>query len=423
MRRYFLVILAILLCAFNPKKRISIEVYDADVKGVFSMLAEMQNLGLVFKDSIKKKVSMRLEGVTWERALETLANIADVDYSVEDGILFISQKRPQKVMKIFELSYSNAKEVADRVSKLLSKDGVVDVDERTNSVIVTDYKYNMPRIENFIKQLDKKIKQILIEAKIVSVDYSHVKDIGIQWGGYYYRTSDGTKVGISGAADQDKVSGAKSVDNIKSEVEEGNTAINLPSSGANSGIFFTLGKLSRSEFYRISTRIMALVEKRKAEILSEPKVVTMDNREASIGQGTEIPYQTVSDQGTKTEFRRAELSLYVKPKVAADGSIFLTVTITRDSMGVMTNAGPTINTQRVQTSLILKDGETAVIGGIVEEDKSTIRNEVPILSKIPFIGKKLFVRRQRNRGKKEMLIFITPKVIGEAEEHGGKQKS
>ncbi len=420
MKKSVIVLLALLLCAFNPKRKVSIEVYDADVKGVFSMLADMQNLNLVFKNQIKKKVSMKLEGVTWERAIKTLASIADVNYSIEGGILFVFKKKPEKVMRIFELSYSNAKEVADRVSKLLSKDGVVDVDERTNSVIVTDYKENILKIEKFIKQLDKKIKQVLIEAKIVSVDYSHVKDIGIQWGGYYYRTSDGTRVGVSGAAEQDKVSGAKSIDNIRSEVEEGNTAVNLPSSGANSGIFFTLGKLSRSEFYRISSRIMALVEKRKAEILSEPKVVTMDNREASIGQGTEIPYQTVSDKGTKTEFRRAELSLYVKPKVAADGSIFLTVTITRDSMGVMTNAGPTINTQRVQTSLILKNGETAVIGGIVEEDKSTIKNEVPVLSKIPFIGRKLFVRRQRNRGKKEMLIFITPKVIGEAKGHGGK---
>ncbi len=415
MKRFFIILAFMILAGFNPDKRIDLEVYDADIKGVYSMLSEMQGLNFVCGKGVKGKVTLKMKNATWSEVVDTISHLNNLKWEVKGGNLFVYGVRKEKELRIIPLSYSSCKDLIDRVSKFISKDGSIDIDERTNSIIVMDYKENVKKVEELLKKLDIPTKQILIQARIVSVDYSHVRDIGIQWGGYYYRSSDGTKIGVSGAATADKVSSGGSVGNIGTEVSEENMAINLPPEASTSGIFFALGKVSKSELYRINARIMALVERRKAEILSEPRIVTIDNREARIGQGTEIPYQTVSESGTKTEFRKAELSLYVKPKVTADGNIFLTLTVTKDSMGVMTSAGPTINTQRVETNLLLKDGETAVIGGIVEEDKTFVREEVPILSKLPIIGKALFSRRQKSKGKKEMLVFITPKVLGKVE--------
>ncbi len=410
-----LVILAFFLMSFSPEKKISLEVYNTDVKGVLMLLSESQGLNLVCGDGVKGTVTLRMKGAKWIDVINLVSRLRKLSWRVEGGTLFVFPKEvtKRKVLEIIPLNYSSAKDISERVSKLLSEEGTVEVDERTNSIIVQDYPENVKKIKDLVKKLDKRVKQILVMAKIVSVDYSHVKDIGIQWGGYYYRSSGGTRFGTSGSVSEDKIDNAGGASNVGNEVSENNMAINLPAKGATSSLFLSLGKLSKSEFYRINTRLTALIESRKAEVLSEPKVLTIDNKSARIGQGVEIPYQTTSDQGTKTEFRKAELSLYVKPKVNEDGDIFLEVTVTRDSEGEMTDAGPTINTQRVQTCLLLKDGETAVIGGIVEQSRVKEVHSVPFFSKVPLLGR-LFKRKMKSKGKREVLVFITPKILGEA---------
>ncbi len=420
------------LMAFSPSKRVSVEVYDTDVKGVLVLLSESQGLNLVCSDKVKGKVTLKLRNVPWIRAMDTVSSIVPMSWKVEAGTLYVFPKKrveEERVLSIVPLSYSSAKDVAERVSKLLSEGGRVDVDERTNSIIVYDRVENVKKIRSLIKVLDKKVKEILVQAKIISVDYSHMRDIGIQWGGYYYGQASGgkTRYGTAGSTYENeeseeggggenerwsKIDAADGVEKMKEELEKSsNVAVNLPANAPTSSLFFTFGKLTKSEFYRINMRLSALIRSRNAEVVSEPKVLTIDNKPARIGQGVEIPYQTVSDEGTKTEFRKAELSLYVKPRVNANGDIFLDVTVTRDSIGAMTtDAGPTINTQRVNTSLLLKDGETAVIGGIVENSRIKEVERVPILSKIPGIGR-LFKRKMKDKSKREMLIFITPKVL------------
>lgn len=206
--------------------------------------------------------------------------------------------------------------------------------------------------------------------------------------------------GLTGQPGIDPGNGAPTVTN--------NYVVNMPASGATSGLGMIFGKVG---VFNLNLRLTALKNKHLAHILSTPKVLALDNHQARIGQGMEIPYQTTSDEGTTTEFKKAELSLEVTPHITNNDNVAMDVQINKDSIGVMTTDGPAINTQQIQTTLLLYNGETAVVGGIIEKNKTDDDQKVPGFSEVPVIGDLLFKHSYKKNEQTELLIFITPTVI------------
>jgi type IV pilus assembly protein PilQ len=311
-------------------------------------------------------------------------------------------------MEILKVNFATASEIAPRLQTVLSDRGSIDTDERTNTVIVTDIPKHLGLIRDMLQQLDTPIKQVLIEAKIVKMESNAVKDIGIQWGGVWANNSGGTYYGVTGSglgptglpAVTPGADGAPTVDS--------GYAVNMPALGATSGLGLIFGKVNK---FNLNLRLSALQNRHRAQILSSPKVLALDNHQARIGQGLEIPYETTSDEGTTTEFKKAELSLEVTPHITNNNNVSMDVSINKDSIGQQTSDGPAINTQNVQTTLLLFNGETAVVGGIIERDDSKDVDKVPGLSSLPLIGDLLFKHKHDNIKQTELLIFLTPTVV------------
>ena len=404
---------------------ITVDFKDADLQNVFRFLADIKNYNLIMGDDVKGTVTLKLKKVPWRQAFNILLNtnklgmertgnvirIAPLERFKEEKEARAQNKKANEtleelVTEIIKVNFATADTVAPRLKAVLSDRGTIDTDTRTNTLIINDIPKYIKHAKALLRELDTPIKQVLIEAKIVKIETDAVKDIGIQWGGaygdkngdYYY----GVK-GNAGSTDQpgiDPGNGSPTITN--------NYVVNMPASGATSGLGMIFGKVG---VFNLNLRLTALKNKHLANILSTPKVLALDNHQARIGQGMEIPYQTTSDEGTTTEFKKAELSLEVTPHITNNDNVAMDVQINKDSIGQMTTDGPAINTQQIQTTLLLYNGETAVVGGIIEKNKTDDDQKVPGLSEVPVIGSFLFKHTYKKNEQTELLIFITPTVI------------
>ncbi len=404
---------------------ITVDFKDADLQNIFRFLADIKNYNLIMGDDVKGTVTLKLKKVPWRQAFSILLKTNKLGMEKSGNVIRIAplvrfkeekealaqNKKASETLadtetKIIKVNFATASEVAPRLKAVLSDRGSIDTDTRTNALIINDLPKYIVQAKNLLKSLDLPIKQVLIEAKIVKVETDAVKDIGIQWGGAWGDTKNNHYYGITGSAgstgqpDITPDSGSPTVTN--------NYVVNLPASGATSGLGMIFGKVG---IFNLNLRLSALKNKHLANILSTPKVLALDNHQARIGQGMEIPYQTTLDSGTTTEFKKAELSLEVTPHITNNDNVSIDVQINKDSIGVMTTDGPAINTQQIQTTLLLYNGETAVIGGIIEKNKSDDQGEVPGFSQIPLVGDVLFKHKYKKNEQTELLIFITPTVI------------
>lgn len=404
---------------------ITVDFKDADLQNVFRFLADVKSYNLVMGDDVKGTVTLKLKKVPWRQAFNILLNtnklgmertgnvirIAPLERFKEEKEARAQNKKANEtlenlVTEIIKVNFATASEVAPRLKSVLSERGTIDTDMRTNTLIINDIPAYIKQARALLEQLDTPIKQVLIEAKIVKIETDAVKDIGIQWGGAYGDTHNDHYYGINGnvgATGQpgiDPGNGAPTVTN--------NYVVNMPAAGATSGLGMIFGKVG---VFNLNLRLTALKNKHLANILSTPKVLALDNHQARIGQGMEIPYQTTSDEGTTTEFKKAELSLEVTPHITNNDNVAMDVQINKDSLGQMTTDGPAINTQQIQTTLLLYNGETAVVGGIIEKNRTDDDQKVPGLSEVPVVGSFLFKHTYKKNEQTELLIFITPTVI------------
>jgi type IV pilus assembly protein PilQ len=302
-----------------------------------------------------------------------------------------------------------------KIKPLASKFGKIDSDDRTNVLIIRDLPQNIEEVKALVARLDTATPQVLIEARIVEVDTSFQRELGIQWGGSY-RAGSTTRFGMTGAQDTAGASNpgapivAATTDPFTAASPPGNWAVNLPAaigSGAGGGIAFGILK----DNLRLDLTLTALESSGNAKIVSSPKVVTVDNREATIEQGTQIPYATVSASGTNTQFVDATLRLKVTPHITPDGRVSMKVEAQNDSPGEATPTGQlAINKKKATTEVLILDGETAVIGGILQIARTENQSGLPWLSKIPVLGY-LFRKDTNTARNRELLIFITPKII------------
>jgi type IV pilus assembly protein PilQ len=429
-------------------QRISMDFKDADLANVFRIIAEVSNLNIITSDDVKGKVSVRLVNVPWDQALDIVLRSKNLGATMEGNVLRIApvaslqkeeqdrlnaqkqieQSRQESLNRAAELramqesvfdtipvSYSKSSEMLAKIKPLASKFGKIDSDDRTNVLILRDLPQNIEEIRAMVARLDTSTPQVLIEARIVEVETAFARELGIQWGGSY-RAGSSTKYGMTGAQDSSGAANpgapivAGTTNPFTPTTPPLNWAVNLPAaigSGAGGGIAFGILK----DNLRLDLTLTALESSGNLKIVSSPKVVTVDNKEATIEQGTQIPYSTVSASGTQTQFIDATLRLKVTPHITPDGRVSMKVDAQNDSPGEATPTGQlAINKKKATTEVLIQDGETAVIGGIMQVARQESQAGLPWLSKIPILGY-LFRKDTNTARNRELLIFITPKVI------------
>lgn len=429
-------------------RRIDIDLRDADIHNVLRLLAEVGNVNIVTSDDVSGNVTIRMHNVPWDRALEVILAARSLGMQRDGNIIRIA---PQSVLdkerelaierakqnvalepletRLIPVSYALGGEVAPRARELLTSRGTLSVDERTNMLIVRDVAGSLNQVEQLVRSLDTQTPQVLVEARIVEATSTFSRDVGIQWGGDMgFLGATGNPTGLSFPSDIAVVGGASDVNSptgglsaTQARVTNPNFAVNLPAAtggGSGGALGFTLGSIGRA--LNLNVRLSAAESTGVLRIVSSPRILTLDNREATIAQGTLIPYSQVSAAGIQTAFQEAKLQLRVRPHVTADGSISLHVRVNRDEPD-FNNTGargdPTILRREAETDLLIQDGRTAVIGGIYTRNTGRNVEGVPLLGDIPILGV-LFQRRRQSDRRTELLIFITPRIVNRAESLG-----
>jgi len=415
-------------------RRISLDLQDADLVNVLRLFGELANLNMILSPDVKGKVTVRLVNIPWDQAMEIILKMNGLGYGIEDNILRIAsmsalakeaddelrtkearKKAEDLITRIIPVNYSTAGTIETTIKKSLSARGETVVDARTNTLIVKDIPRNVDDVVMLIKQLDKPTPQIMIEARIVEASLNFNRTLGIQWGGKYNASAaTGNPTGLQ-FPNTIGVTGGPSMGPVPS-LNGGNYLVNMPApAGAGTGggaIGFSFGSLSKA--FNLDLVLSALESTGEGKVISTPRVSALDNKEAKIEQGVSIPFATSSSGGaTNVQFVDAKLSLAVTPHATPDNKIFMKLQVTKNAPDTsLLGAGgqPSIRKNEAQTEILLSDGETAVIGGILIIDRGQTITKVPYLADIPLIGW-LFKSKAVREEKRELLIFITPRVV------------
>ena len=418
----------------EESKPISINFQDIPVRHVLQLIADYNDFNLVVADSVKGNVTLRLDGVPWRQVLDIILQAKNLDKRVQGNVVLIAptsefDAQEKKVLEqaqmaselaaltseILSISYAKASDIAELLVgegeiTMLSNRGSITVDERTNSLLLRDVPENIVVIKEIIETLDVPIKQVQIEARIVTINEGNLAELGVRWG--ISNTNGSTTVGgsiesnLASVGLYDGGNGSLPVDDFL------NVNLGLVNPAASS-IAFQVAKLGSN--FLLDLELSALQAESKAEIISSPRLITTNKKPAYIEQGTEIPYLEASSSGaTSVSFKKAVLSLMVTPQITPDNRLVLDLTVTQDRPGQIVKTGTgeavAIDTQRIGTQVLVNNGETVVLGGIYQQSLSNTVEKVPLLGDLPLLGA-LFRRSSENIGKKELLIFVTPKVV------------
>jgi len=405
-------------------QKISLDFQDAEVSNILRLIADVSNLNMVVGEEVKGKVTLKLFNVPWDQALDIVLKSKGLGQMREGNIIRIDAnaniaKQQDEAAKakeaqikaedlktlIIPINYAKAADLATTLKKNLSSRGDLTVNEPTNSLIAKDVPQNIADIQQMIKLLDLPTPQVLIETRIVQANTNFARDLGVQWGAAATDTpGSNTNIALNAGPGTGDAFG----------VQVPNFAVNLPASGGAGSvgnIGFTLGRLTGTPF-NLDLRLTAGEATGETKIISSPRVVTLDNREAAIQQGDSIPFETVSDKGTQTQFVDATLNLTVTPHITPNGSVIMKIKATKNAIGDFRSrlGAPSISKREATTEVMVQDGETTVIGGIFENTKSESETGVPWLSKIPGLSW-LFKRQSASDQTRELLIFITPTIV------------
>ncbi|MEZ8151808.1 type IV pilus secretin PilQ [Vibrio splendidus] len=416
-------------------KLISINFQDIPVRNVLQLIADYNDFNLVVSDSVAGNLTLRLDGVPWQQVLDIILQVKGLDKRVDGNVILVAPKaeldlREQQALEksrleeelgelkseIIKINFAKATDIADMIGgegavSMLSDRGSITIDERTNSLLIRELEENIAVIRSIIDSLDIPVKQVQIEARIVTVTEGNLDELGVRWG--VSSTNGSFKVG--GSIESNHPSQITPYDD-----NGGNSAIddflnvNLGATSPNaSSIAFQVAKLGSDTL--LDLELSALQQESKAEIISSPRLITTNKKPAYIEQGTEIPYLESSSSGaTSVAFKKAVLSLKVTPQITPDNRLVLDLSVTQDRPGQVVKTGTgeavAIDTQRIGTQVLVNNGETVVLGGIFQHSVSSTVDKVPLLGDLPVLGA-LFRRSYENVGKSELLIFVTPKVV------------
>lgn len=420
--------------------RISLNFQDIEVRAVLQLIADFTELNLVASDSVTGNITLRLQNVPWDQALDLVLKTRGLDSRQIGNVLMvapaqeIAERERQEIeankqlaelaplqSEFIRIRYAKAIDVielfeagSEEGGSLISERGSVVVDERTNSIVVTDTAAKLSEIRDLIEKVDIPIRQVMIEARIVIASSNIDEQLGIRWGGGYLNVNGDKFTSVAGDT--------ASVTSLNSQLIGGGQ-VNMPSAPfvdlgvaeATSG--FAVGFTSTDLF--LTAELSALEASGEGEVVSQPKVITGDKQKASIKSGTEIPYQEGAASGaTTTAFKEAVLKLDVTPNITPDDRVLLDLVVNQDSVGDLVPSGnggfiPTINTTELTTQVLVGNGETVVLGGVFKNEELVRVEKVPFLGDIPYLGN-LFKSTANTQQKTETLIFITPRILSEA---------
>jgi type IV pilus assembly protein PilQ len=419
-------------------RRIDLDFRGADIHNILRLLSDVGQVNIVTSDDVKGEVTIKMKNVPWDQALDVIlrakllgqvregnlirvAPLTVLEKEVEQDIA--RQRQLNDVLptetRIIAVSYADAKLMRDKIKDLLSPRGRVSVDDRTNQLIVSDVTRNLQLVEDLVRSLDTQTSQVVIEARIVEATSNFTRQIGVQWGGSGFR--DATHANPTGLVFPYNIAAAGGATDATtplgglagSGATSPNFAVNLPApvgTGSGGALGLMLGSVNGA--FNLNLRLSALETTGQVRILSSPRISTLDNVEASINQGVSIPISIVSATGIQTVFVEANLGLTVKPHVTHDGTVVLTIHVTRnepDFVNTGARGDPTILRKDAKTVMLVQDGETAVIGGIYQRNSGLSYSKVPFLGDLPFIGF-FFRNRKENDDRAEFLVFITPRI-------------
>ncbi len=399
-------------------KKISLDFQDAEIGPIFRLLADVNGYNLVLDPAIKGKITIKLMNVPWDQALDIILNTFTLGKSIDGNILWIAprsvfnkiadersaakvtqEKTEDLVQEIIRVNYATSADLAAAFTagKLMSPRGTITQDVRMNTLIIKDTQKSIDKMKELVKVMDVTKPQVMIEAKIVEVSTTHSQNLGIRWGGAMSIRSGAYPVG-----------GTFGV----------NTPVLTPGPNATTpggALGMTVGAVNA---LKVDLSLSALESITKAKTLSSPKILTMDNEQATIQQGTTFYIPTVSQAGTTSTAVTATLSLNVTPKITPDGFVQLKVIATDNSLQPGTaGAEAVVNTKSMTTQALVKNGETLVLGGIYRRDEATTEDGVPFFNKIPGLGWLFKTRTQTGPDVKELLIFITPTIVTQQAEN------
>ncbi|MBM0104059.1 type IV pilus secretin PilQ [Steroidobacter sp. S1-65] len=443
-------------------ERLTLNFQDIETRAVLQLLADTSGQNMVISDSVAGNVTLRLQSVPWDQALDVVMRTKGLDSRQEGNVIFIApaaeiaarekelltaRKEAQELSPLrteyLQVNYAKAADLATLIKSgagsLISERGSVAIDERTNTLLLQDTAERLADIRRLVSTLDIPVKQVMIEARIVIVSDDYSRDLGVRFGanvafsqggndglGLLGRAlnsddqivispnpavagSDGNPVGTPAIGNEGQLGGFGLPENAVDRY-----LVNLPA--ANPAGRLALALLDSD--YLVDLELSAAQAEGRGEIISSPRLITANQREATIEQGVEIPYQESSSSGaTTTQFKKAVLSLKVTPQITPDNRVILDLTVSKDSVGQLVASAtggfvPSIDTREIVTQVLVNDGQTVVLGGILETERRDAETKVPYLGDIPVVGR-LFKQTTTTDNKDELLIFVTPRILRE----------
>jgi len=418
-------------------RTISLNFQDIPVRTVLQIIADYNEFNLITSDTVTGNITLRLDGVPWDQALDIILKIKGLDKRMQGNILMVApsdelaereaknlqaQQQVEELAPLYsefvQINYAKASEFAELIknedTSILSPRGSVSVDERTNTLLIRDTAKSIEDIKRMVNILDIPIRQVVIEARMVTVKDNINEELGIRWG---ITNTDG-EYGTSGSLEGvGQATGTRALS--ESDIGVGKVPqlgdglnVNLPVSNAAGMLAFQIARLADGTI--LDLELSAMEKENKGEIIASPRITTSNQKEAYIEQGVEIPYQEASSSGaTATQFKKAVLSLTVTPHITPDNKIILDLVVTQDTVSdVQSGSAPAIDTQRIGTQVLVNNGETIVLGGIYQQAIISTVSKVPVLGDIPYFGW-LFRNSNQYNEKKELLIFVTPRIVTE----------
>jgi type IV pilus assembly protein PilQ len=430
-------------------EKLSLNFQNVEVRSVLNVIADFTDLNIITSDTVQGNLTLRLKDVPWDQALDIIMQTRGLDMRKNGNVIWIAPRdelatkekleleAQQQISELeplrtetFQLNYTKADILAvllrggsppgaasggGQSQPLLSKRGSVVFDLRTNTLFVQDIPSRLEAVRRVIATTDVPVRQVMIEARIVEANDKFGRSLGVRLGTHWFNTSrlfggpNRYTVGgqLSDVADHSGQPAAPST-------IPGSLSVNLPAATTLAGEqvgAFSIVLLNSAATKFLNLELTALESDGKGKIISSPRVVTANQIEALIEQGTEIPYQQATSSGaTSVAFRKAVLALRVKPQITPDGNVIMDVDVNKDAVGQNTTAGPSIDTKHVRTSVLVENGGTVVIGGIYTQEDTSQVNKIPFFGDLPYIGP-LFRNYYRQDNKTELLVFLTPRIV------------
>lgn len=409
-------------------EKLSLNFQDIDVRSVLQLIADFTDLNLVASDTVKGNITLRLQNVPWDQALDLVLKTKGLDKRKVGNVLLVapadeiaarerqeleSQKQIAELAplrrELIQVNYAKASDMAKLFQSVTSAEdagddrGSITVDDRTNSIIAYQTQERLDELRRIVAQLDIPVRQVMIEARIVEANVDFSKSLGVRWGGNARKSN----VELFGRGQRMTIEEGEEGEGDTIEIPFNTPFVDMGVAGASSGIGIGL----ITDNLVLDLELSAMESTGNGEVVSQPKVVTSDKETAKILKGTEVPYQEASSSGASTtSFKEAALSLEVTPQITPDNRIIMEIKVNKDSVGQVFQGVPSIDTNEVNAKVLVADGETIVIGGVFSNTQNKSVDKVPFLGDLPFIGR-VFKRDVVQNEKSELLVFITPRIM------------